>query len=198
MPPQRSDHVGPNAILQTVEALITLSGSDVCDRVCHRAGLPGIVANPPDSMIPARDALSLHRAVAADLPKPEADEIARDAGRRTGDYILAHRIPAPARTILRLLPAGLAGPLLLKAISRHAWTFAGDARVTHETSAPMHLVIHDNPLAIPGCLWHLAVFETLFHRLVSRDVRVTHPACCATDGQTCRFRFDIESKSAGL
>jgi len=196
MQPQRTDLVGPNAILQVIEALVTLSGPDVCDRVCHRAGMPGIVANRPDSMILARDALSLHRAVAAELPKPKADEIARDAGRRTGDYVLAHRIPAPARTILRLLPARMAGPLLLKAICRHAWTFAGDARVTRDTAFPMHLHIHDNPLAMHGCLWHLAVFETLFHRLVSCDIRVSHAACCAIDGQACKFLFDLESQSA--
>jgi len=198
MQPQRSDQVGPNAILQMIEALITLSGPEVCDRVCHRAGMPEIVANPPDSMISARDALSLHRAVAAELPKLKADEIARDAGHRTGDYILSHRIPAPAQAMLRLLPPSMAGPILLKAICRHAWTFAGDARVTREKAVPMHLTIHDNPLAMPGCLWHLAVFETLFHRLVSRDIRVTHTACCAIDGQACKFLFDLESKSARL
>jgi len=198
MQPQRSDHVGPNAILQMIEALITLTGPGACDRVCRRAGLPGIVANPPDHMIPARDALSLHRAVAAELPTYRADEIARDAGRRTGTYILAHRIPAPARTLLRLLPPRLAGPILLKAICRHAWTFAGNAQVTHEAAVPMRLTIHDNPLAMPGCLWHLSVFETLFNSLVSDDIRVTHRACCAIDGQACEFLFEIESKSGCL
>ncbi|NBD29038.1 MAG: bacteriochlorophyll 4-vinyl reductase [Alphaproteobacteria bacterium] len=184
-----SGRVGPNAILQMVEAVRMLSGPEVLDRVCAAAGMPGLVDNLPDRMIPAHDALSLHRAVAAELPQDAADRIAREAGRRTGDYILSHRIPAPARLVLRLLPGRLAGPILLRAISHHAWTFAGDARVTHDATPPMELVIHDNPLAMPGCPWHLAVFETLFHRLVDRRIIVGHSECCTDGAGACRFVF---------
>lgn len=181
--------VGPNAILQMVEALRVLSGPEALDRVCAAAGMPDLVENLPDSMIPAQDALCLHRAVASELPRYAAHLVAQEAGRRTGEYILKHRIPAPARTVLRNLPRRLAVPILLRAISRHAWTFAGDARVLHHTTPPMGLVIHENPLAMPGCLWHLAVFETLFHRLVDRQICVSHPECCTDGAGVCRFAF---------
>ena len=44
-----------------------------------------------------------------------ARALGRAAGLATGDYLLAHRIPAVARALLPRLPAGLAARLLLAA-----------------------------------------------------------------------------------
>ncbi|HKL70709.1 bacteriochlorophyll 4-vinyl reductase [Salibaculum sp.] len=193
MQPRAAHHVGPNAILQTVEAVQALAGQGALTRVCRAAAMPGLVGNLPHAMVPAQDALRLHQAVARTLPGPLAGQVARDAGRRTGDYILAHRIPAPARVLLRLMPGRLAGPVLLKAIGHHAWTFAGDAEVTCIRRPELELVVRDNPLALPGCPWHRAVLERLFQRLVDPCVRVEHTACCAIDGSECRFVFHAAS-----
>ena len=197
MQPATAHHVGPNAILQTVEALQALAAPGVLGRICTAAGMPGLAGNLPDRMVPARDALRLHRAVAEILPPDMAEAVARDAGRRTGEYILTHRIPAPAQGLLRLLPRPLAGPMLLGAISRHAWTFAGDAQVSWAWGRTPEFVIHDNPMALPGCPWHCAVFETLFQRLVAVGIMVEHTACCAAHGPVCRFVLHTARRPQG-
>lgn len=183
------NRVGPNAILQSIEALRALGGQNTVEHVFAGAGLRGLLDHPPHDMVPASQAARLHAAIARDLPPGMARDVARDSGRRTGDYILAHRIPRRAQWVLRALPARLSGPLLLKAICRHSWTFAGDAVVSCRAAGPMELEIHDNPLAVAGCAWHCTVFETLFHQLISPGIVVEHPACCTQEGQVCRFRF---------
>lgn len=50
--------------------------------------------------------------------------------------------------------------------------------------------ISANPLAMPDCAWHGAVFERLFTRLVARGTRVRHVACCRT-GERCRFLIEL-------
>jgi divinyl protochlorophyllide a 8-vinyl-reductase len=180
--------VGPNAILQTAEALRAEGGAPLARAVFDRAGLGPMLDAPPTAMVPERDAAALHRAVAETLAPERAAAVAQEGGRLTGAYILAHRIPAPAQRLLRALPAALAGPLLLSAIRRHAWTFAGSGRVTIGWR-PMDLVITANPLATPGCPWHRAVLQTLFRRLVAPDIRVVETACCAYGAAACRFEM---------
>lgn len=181
--------VGPNAILQSREALKGLGGPAMAQAVFDAAGLADMLDCPDDRMVPEAVAARLHRAIAAHFPRDEALRVARDAGRRTGAYILTHRIPRPARWVLRRLPARASGPILLRAIHRHAWTFAGSAGVAHDAGPPMRFEIRRNPLAVPGCPWHCAVFETLFRRLVDRDLAVVHESCCAEGADACRFRI---------
>lgn len=183
--------VGPNAILQTIEALTEMGGADLTRRVFDLAGLGAVLDHPPQEMVPQDMAFALHRTIAESLPRDQADRVAMDAGRRTGQYILANRIPRAAQIVLRLLPARMAGPILLKAIEKHAWTFAGSARVSQQAGPPMSFTIHDNPLAVPGCLWHCAVFETLFRTLVHPQTRVQHTECCACGGAACVFTIAV-------
>lgn len=186
--------VGPNAILQTMEALTEIGGLDLTRRMFGAAGLLPLLDAPPSEMVPAAWASDLHRAIASELPAPEAAQIAIDAGRKTGRYILDNRIPAVARKVLRVLPKRIAGPMLLRAIERHAWTFAGSAEVAVEAGAPMYFFIYNNPLAVPRCLWHCAVFETLFRELVSPRTRVSHVCCCANGADACVFEIDIRRR----
>jgi divinyl protochlorophyllide a 8-vinyl-reductase len=160
--------VGPNAILQTAAALEAHGGRALVRRTFGVAGLAALIDNPPEAMVPQDMAASLFRAVQDTLPADGARQVAIDAGRRTGTYILQNRIPAPAR---------LAGPLLLRAVAAHAWTFAGSGRVTIHHGPPARLEIHDNPLALARCDWHRAVLETLFRRLVHPEIAVTESTC---------------------
>ena len=185
--------VGPNAILQTAEALMALGGGELAQRVFGLAGLAAMLDNPPAEMVSQDDAASLHRAIADALPGAEAALVAADAGRRTGRYILQNRIPRPARIFLKMLPARLSGPLLLKAIERHAWTFAGSGRVSHQTGRPLRFSIAGNPLAMPGCTWHCAVFETLFRELVHPRTQVREESCCASGDRACVFVIDYQA-----
>lgn len=183
--------VGPNAILQSMEVLTEFGGEALTRRVFRAADLLPLLEAPPQKMVPQSEAAALHRAILQELPDDIAYRVSSDAGHRTGQYILDNRIPRVIQRVLKTLPARWAGPMLLRAIEKHAWTFAGCARVSLDTRAPWRFVIHHNPLAIPGCPWHCAVFETLFRTLVHPSAKVTHRDCCARGFDACVFEIDI-------
>jgi divinyl protochlorophyllide a 8-vinyl-reductase len=186
--------VGPNAILQTAEALHAAGGEALAARAFGRAGLASLLAAPPADMVAEDDAARLLRALPEVLPPAQAEALLAEAGRRTGDYILAHRIPRPAQAVLRALPAWAASRLLLAAIRKHAWTFAGSGRVRVRGGG--RLEIAANPLAVAGCAWHRAVFSRLFEALVAPRVGVRETACCARGAPACRFEIEIGARAA--
>jgi divinyl protochlorophyllide a 8-vinyl-reductase len=182
--------IGPNAVLQLVPVLDRVAGRAARIRLMTGAGL----FEMPDggAMIPESTVARLHQAMRRDMP-PLAPGMAAAAGRRTGDYILIHRIPRRAQGLLRILPAALSARLLSQAIARHAWTFAGSGRFRVLSRAPLVFEIADNPLvrgehaAAPVCHWHAAVFARLYTRLVAPDYRCVESACCAAGAPACRF-----------
>lgn len=190
--PARSDTalIGPNAIIQLAGVLDHCEGRGLRDRVMARAG---VGVPPPDSgMIPEADAAAVHLALRAELPDRAAG-LLRLAGFATADYILAHRIPGPARAVIRALPPFLGARLLTLAIARHAWTFAGSGVFRVAAHRPLVFEVAGNPLIAglsapgPACDWHAAVFERLFARLVWPAVTVTETACAAAGDAACRF-----------
>jgi len=183
--------VGPNAILQTAVALEAQGGRALARQVFDAAGLGALLEDPPAAMVPEAQAAALMRALHATLPPDTARRVSHDAGHRTGDYILQNRIPAPARALLRVLPARLAAPILLRAVAAHAWTFAGSGRVEIGAGRSARLLIHDNPLAMRGSDWHRAVLEVLFQRLVHPRARVRQSASCAEGARACVFEIGI-------
>lgn len=187
--------IGPNAVIQLGEALRAMAGEQRAAGLYAAAGCAAWFTTPPDAMIDERRTAALHLALRRELPE-EAAGILAEAGRLTGDYILAHRIPKPAQWLLRHLPAGLAGPLLLDAIARHAWTFAGTGRFSARRGHPCLVEIAGNPLvageaaATPVCVWHAAVFRRLFRKLVHPAAEVREIACGAAGAPACRFEID--------
>ena len=143
--------VGPNAVTQVAAALRAFGGEDLAARVFTAAGLEQILAAPPEKMVDQGLAACLHDALSRALPAQEATQIAAEAGRRTADYLLAHRIPRPAQVVMKLLPARLAAPILLKAMAANAWTYAGTGSVRTTRGKTCVLEIIDNPLAQPDC-----------------------------------------------
>jgi divinyl protochlorophyllide a 8-vinyl-reductase len=171
--------IGPNAILQLLPVLDARLGRAGRDRL-----LQGIALPPPDAgMWPEAACRAAHLAVWQGLP--DAGAVLAEAGQGTADYILAHRIPGPARLLIRALPARLGARLLTAAIARHAWTFAGSGRFRVASAHPPTFEIADNPLGFSGrpCLWHAAVFARLYQSLVWPAAR----AETAGDGPTSRF-----------
>lgn len=192
--------VGPNAIIQLGDVLRDRCGLADAERVFGAAGLSRYLTRPPYAMVSEGEAAALHRALQSALPD-RASDLATDAGSRTADYLLAHRIPAAAQHLLRLLPAPLAARLLVKAISRHAWTFAGSGSFAAAfgkgaNNPPLVISIRANPLATPGCPWHRAVFTRLFSQLVSPRTLVVHDHCCAAGDPTCRFVIDWHAEGS--
>lgn len=179
--------VGPNAALQLMEALRAEGGAAFARQVFAEAGRADWIDAPPRTMIPQEAAAALFQAVRRVAPS-RADLILAEAGRRTADYLLAHRIPAPAQRALRLLPPRLAIRLLLIAVGKHAWTFAGSARFLAKAErGELGVTLEGNPLATPGCPWHEAVFTRLFQRCGAPDVRVVHAECEGRGHTRCRF-----------
>lgn len=183
--------IGPNAITRVAEAL----GPARARPVFVHAGLAAYLERPPQAMVDEREVIALHAALRQDLGEAEARRIAADAGRRTAAYLLAHRIPAPVQVVLKRLPAALAARVLLKAISGHAWTFAGSGRFTARAGRPVVLSIANNPLcrgvtsSEPCCDYYSAVFELLFRTLVHRGAHVVETACEASGDPACVFEI---------
>lgn len=186
--------IGPNAVIQTFAALEAAAGRAAAVRVARAAGCLRWLDAPPERMIDERAAARLFRALEADQGGAAA-AIEADAGRRTADYILAHRIPGPVQWVLRLAPPRLAARMLLSAISRHAWTFAGSGAFSAEGALPCSVEIRANPLAQgraadhPACDWHAAVFTRLFRELVHPSAEARETACCAAGAPACRFEI---------
>ncbi len=190
----RSGLVGPNAVIQLAAALRSArvpQGS--AERIFSRAGALRFLVRPPHSMIDENIPARLFEALWCEMPPDEAAIIARDAGRRTGAYLLANRIPPAARLLLRALPSRLACSLLLRAIRRNSWTFAGSGACSVAYGSPAIITISGNPLAMPGGWWHVGVFECLFAALVRDVVTVGHEENRLDAVRVSRFPIAIRS-----
>jgi divinyl protochlorophyllide a 8-vinyl-reductase len=182
--------IGPNALTQLLPVLERAGGAELRERLLARAG----VVDLPDmtGLIDEAPVARLHQAMRAEVPEL-APSLGWEAGVRTADYILAHRIPGPVQAVLKRLPAWAAGPVLSRAIAKNAWTFAGSGRFEVARDWPALFLIHDNPVVrgeqadAPLCHWHAGAFERLYRVLVSDRARVREVACCACGAPACRF-----------
>jgi divinyl protochlorophyllide a 8-vinyl-reductase len=210
--PEADGRIGPNAVTRLAEALDELHGPPATDAVFGAAGLLRYRRAPPAAMVDEAVVTSLHAALRDVLTPVDAAAVARRAGALTGDYLLAHRIPAPVRALLRALPAPWAARLLVRAMASHAWTFAGSGAFSSVTvsgrlapgakTSPQHdepgrarleLAVRSCPLCrgasapAPLCDYFASTFERLFAALVSRSARVHESTCQATGASACRF-----------
>jgi len=187
--------IGPNAIIQLVAAGKALGSEREMASVFLLAGEHEWLAAPPEAMVDERRVARVHRAVRAVLPAARASKLLADAGVRTADYLLAHRIPAPVKGLFRLTPKRLAARMLTVAISKHAWTFAGSGQFHVISVDPVIFEITGNPFRIgyepdrSYCDWHLAVFSRLFQALVSLDIQARETACTGFGDPCCRFEL---------
>ncbi|WP_349357891.1 bacteriochlorophyll 4-vinyl reductase [Stappia sp.] len=168
----RTDRIGPNAALQLAAALSDWRGDAVARALFARVGLVDWLDDPPGALVPAAPVERLYACLYADFPQ-DAARLAAEAGRRTADYVIANRIPAPVRGLLTALPPVLAAPLLIRAIEKNAWTFVGGGRLTVVSRKPATFALQDHPLTLPGVPWHAAVFARLFQVLVSPRARAS-------------------------
>ncbi len=173
--------IGPNAALQLAAAMTALQGGTDTDRLFDAAGLSCWLSAPPGDMVPVCDVERLYAVLYRDWPKI-GGAVCADAGRRTADYVIANRIPAVVRSLLRMLPVDLSAPLLARAVVRNAWTFAGEGALRVLPGRPMKFLLQGQALAIAGCPWHRAVFRQLFRVLVSPRATVAHARYAGPDG----------------
>ena len=185
--------VGPNAIIRVAEVLRELGEPDSLSLIFTAAGLAPYLDALPEEMVEEHEVTRLQEALRTHLGVAQARSVAHDAGLRTGDYLLANRIPKPVQRLLKLLPARLASWILIKAISRNAWTFVGSGRFAGTPGHPTELSVVDGPIcrqaiaAEPICDFYTGSFERLFSTLVHPNARVTEVACQAMGAPRCVF-----------
>lgn len=186
--------IGPNAIIRVAEALTAARGS--ATDVFALAGLGHYLATPPDAMVDEREVTALQAALRRALGIEAARAISHDAGLRTGDYLLANRIPKGAQRVLKLLPPGPASRILLGAVGKHSWTFSGSGLFSFEVGRPVRVTIADCPIcrgaraAEPVCDFYAGAFERLFRTLVSRRTQVREVQCQALGADACVFEMN--------
>jgi divinyl protochlorophyllide a 8-vinyl-reductase len=162
--------IGPNAVIRLAEAAADRLGHAATARIFHDAGCGRWLDAAPGAMVDEAAVVALYQALAL-RAGAAAPAVAASAGRRTGDYLLANRIPRPAQWVLKALPPGLAARALFAAISKHAWTFAGSGALVVRNVRSVR--VEGGPFAAPGpgadalAAFYGAVFERLFRELVS-------------------------------
>jgi divinyl protochlorophyllide a 8-vinyl-reductase len=199
MPPAAAaiprDRIGPNAIIQVVHAVSARFGYGATQRLFSAAGLASHLAHLPHDMVSERDVALLQHQLRDTFGATVAKEVSWDAGLRTGDYLLAHRIPRLAQIILKRLPASVAARVLATAIGKHSWTFAGSGTFHVQRGMPFVFSIRGNPICsaiksdVPVCDYYAATFEQIFRAIVHRDARVTEVACESTGAPACVFEI---------
>jgi len=193
--PAQPGRIGPNAITRVAEVLRARRGEAAAAALFGRAGLLPYLTQPPEAMVDETEVTRLHQVLRDSLGSVAAREVAREAGTRTADYLLAHRIPRPAQAVLKRLPAPLAARMLLSAIRGHAWTFAGSGSFVAQAGHPVVLSITHNPMCRgsrldePGCDFYAATFERLFRVLVHPAARAIETHCEACGDDCCRFEL---------
>lgn len=184
--------IGPNVIIQTAHTLVERLG-DRHAAQCISAATPFTLDALPVQMVDERCANALIRHLAAERGSAFMRSVMDEAGRRTGDYLLHHRIPAPARWLLPQLPRRLAMRALLSSVARHSWTFAGSAQVNVTHGDPAVVTIRHCPLCAtqrsrePLCDFYTGTFRRLLRELVHPHAWAEEVACEARGDSACRF-----------
>lgn len=190
--------IGPNAVFQTLAALTDREGPDVARKVAETADLPEVDL---EGLIPEAWFVRLIDALRAELPSARAEAVLAEAGHRTAAYVARRRIPVVFRSLLALLPARLALPLILAAFRRHAWTFAGAGRFTTAGRYPGRIELEMSPTCRPrpsggppeverGGAYYAAAFAGLL-ALAAPGVRVQETTCACRGAERCTFIIEI-------
>jgi divinyl protochlorophyllide a 8-vinyl-reductase len=185
--------VGPNAITRMAEALRAQGGLELCRRVFSDAGLAHHLDKPPEAMVDEGDVSALNAALFSCLGTRRAESVAAEAGRLTGEYLLRHRIPAAAQLVLRSLPRPVAARFLLRAIAKHAWTFAGSGTFSYAFDDGLTLHLERSPVCRhikqeePSCHYLTATFQRIFSAILGPGVAVEEVACSSSGAPRCVF-----------
>jgi len=186
-----ADRIGPNAVTRLQAVLMDRVGYADTMTVFADAGLARYLARPPQDMVAEGEVRALYHRLRASYGPDLAATLAFEAGERTADYLLAHRIPRAAQHVLKRLPTGIASRALLTAVGRHAWTFAGSGRFAVLSAAPAAVRIADNPLCRgetaqrPVCDFYAGTFQRLYRTLVHPDACALETACEAMGDPAC-------------
>lgn len=190
--------IGPNSIIQTVEALKETCGLPRTHEILHRGGQAQWIDYPPSEMVSEQEFFDLIQVVIEQLGTDQARTILRQSGQRTAHYLLAHRIPGPFQRLVRILPRGIGLTALLLAIRKSAWTFVGSGQFRFVGGHQPRIIISnrqpDQHVHPELCSFYAGTFETLFQVLIDASTAVTE-VDCRGDGETrCAYAISYRSQ----
>lgn len=190
--PAPAGRIGPNIVIQTAATLVARLGEEAASNLLFASTRHTMVSLPTE-MVDEATANALVRRVVQELGIAEAREILFESGLRTGDYLLKHRIPRIARLALPRLPGASGLRLLLAAIGKHTWTFAGSAHVRITAGDPAMISIARCPICRnvhgdePLCDFYTGTFERLAQVLLGPAAWAEEVSCTARGDTACRF-----------
>lgn len=184
-----------SSITGIAEVLPMRVGSRASQTLFEAAGLLDAWCQRPQGKVGDAELRRLHQVLREALGLPTARAVARDAGARAADHLLAMHVPRWRQALLRRLPAAWAVRALRGELLRLAWTFAGDGEVQVHPGRPTVVTIRGNPLckgvqsAEPACDFVAALLERLATVLVRPGCRVIETDCESCGAPGCRFEL---------
>lgn len=197
-PAATAGRIGPNAVIQTVNALADLCGQDRAAQLLEQIGKPWLLEYHPGALIDEREFVELHHDLVGALGQAEAGRVMARAGALTSQYVMRNRIPQPIHWLLRALPRRLGLRMLLGAIGKHAWTFAGSGQFSYRLGQAPLLALEDCLTArghagdSPSCTFYQAAFQGFLTTLIDPRLRVREERCAACGATRCEFRIVVE------
>ncbi len=185
--------IGPNSIIQTVNALREAYGAAEADAILQRGDHSHLMTTLPSEMIDEQEFLTLIQMLRDQIGIAAAGQILRRSGQLTAGYLLKHRIPRPVQLLLKILPRTAALRVLLSAISKHAWTFVGSGTFRFTISEQSLITITDCiesreiTSERPVCFFYTGAFERLLQALINMHAQVCETTCRACGDRQCRF-----------
>lgn len=185
--------IGPNTIIQLAHVLRDRYGEGTAGALLFEG--TGYALNAlPSAMVDEREAQALVRTVMQSVGEQRGVQLLHEAGQRTADYLMAHRIPRPAQWVMKALPRRAGLSILLRAMQANAWTFTGSGTFSVlqrpklvELSFHACAMCRDMTTAQPVCDFYAGTFEQLIRTIVAPQAQVREVECMATGGHCCRF-----------
>ena len=184
-----------SSIAGIAEVLPMRVGSRASQTLFEAAGLLDAWRQRPQGQVADAELRRLHRVLRDALGLPTARAVARDAGARAADHLLAMHVPRWRQLLMRRLPAALAVRALAGEWQRLAWTFAGDGQLQVQVGRPTVVTLRGNPLcrgvhaAEPSCDFVAALLERLACVLVHPGCQVVETECESCGAPACRFEL---------
>ncbi|NJO85258.1 MAG: bacteriochlorophyll 4-vinyl reductase [Blastochloris sp.] len=168
-----SARMGPNAIIQTVHALREQLGEAEANALLVQHAHAHLVDALPSEMIDEAAFHTLVQMLVVQMGSAPTGHILHDAGQRTAHYLLLHRIPRFFQRLVGWLPRRAGLWLLLTAIGKHAWTFAGSGqfRFVVQQQPTIYLTIQ-HPTVQPVAHFYGGTFGVLVQTLIDPQTTV--------------------------
>lgn len=162
--------VGPNTIIQTVEALKEFYGENRAREMLQEGQHSHLIHTMPAEMVEEQEFLTLVQMLQDHVGSEETRKLLKRSGQLTARYLLKHRIPGPFQRLVKVLPREWGLTLLLMAISGNAWTFVGSGTFSFMGGKEARIIIAnrspEQAVQPEVCSFYAGTFEALFQTLI--------------------------------